>query len=86
MVRSAFANFKMVIIWCSKYTVFDGVLVTVVDSLGRLRSETHCAAYESSFVEHRTKRFVKPVFYVPCMVYISWSSAVYPNRRCCLQY
>jgi len=55
------------------------VLVSVVDGLRRRDLRRYGAAYESSFVYHHAKRFVKPAFYVPCMVYLSWPSAVYPN-------
>ena len=55
------------------------VLVAIVDGLGRRDLRRYGAAYESSFVYHHAKRFVKPAFYVPCMVYLSWPSAVYPN-------
>lgn len=55
------------------------VLVAVVDGLGRRDLRRYCTAFESSFVYHHAKRFVKPAFYVPCMVYLSWPSAVYTN-------
>ncbi|QHP79317.1 DUF4400 domain-containing protein [Pectobacterium odoriferum] len=44
-------------------------------------AETHSAAYEPSFVYHRAKRFIKPVFCISYIVYLSWSSAVYPNLQ-----
>ncbi|EJL91397.1 replicative DNA helicase [Pantoea sp. GM01] len=52
------------------------VLVAVVDGLGRRDLRRYGAANESSFVYHHAKRFVRPAFYVPCMVYLSWPSAV----------
>ncbi|WP_422616040.1 TIGR03747 family integrating conjugative element membrane protein [Pantoea nemavictus] len=55
------------------------VLVAVVDGLGRRDLRRYGAACESSFVYHHAKRFVRPAFYVPYMVYLSWPSAVYPN-------
>jgi len=55
------------------------VLVAVVDGLGRRDLRRYGAVYESSFVYHHAKRFVKPAFYVPRMVYLSWPSTVYPN-------
>jgi len=59
--------------------LFLMVVVAVVDGLGRRDLRRYGAAYESSFIYHHAKRFVKPAFYVPCMVYLSWPSAVYPN-------
>ncbi|CEE94268.1 TIGR03747 family integrating conjugative element membrane protein [Xenorhabdus koppenhoeferi] len=55
------------------------LLVAMVEGLGRRDLRRYGAAYESSFVYHHAKRFVKPAFVVPCMVYLSWPSAVYPN-------
>lgn len=55
------------------------VLVAVVYGLGRRDLRRYGAAYESSFVYHPAKRFAKPAFNLPCMVYLSWPSAVYPN-------
>ncbi|MBC8947031.1 TIGR03747 family integrating conjugative element membrane protein [Xenorhabdus indica] len=55
------------------------LLVAMVEGLGRRDLRRYGAGYESSFVYHHAKRFVKPAFYVPCMVYLSWPSAVYPN-------
>ncbi|MBD1225989.1 TIGR03747 family integrating conjugative element membrane protein [Xenorhabdus griffiniae] len=55
------------------------LLVAMVEGLGRRDLRRYGAGYESSFVYHHAKRFVKPAFYVPCMTYLSWPSAVYPN-------
>ncbi|PHM28334.1 TIGR03747 family integrating conjugative element membrane protein [Xenorhabdus innexi] len=55
------------------------LLVAMVEGLGRRDLRRYGAGYESSFVYHHAKRFVKPAFYVPCVVYLSWPSAVYPN-------
>lgn len=55
------------------------VLVVVVYGLGRRDLRRYGVAYESSFVYHHTKRCVKPAFFVPSMVYLSWPSAVCPN-------
>ncbi|MGP6466704.1 DUF4400 domain-containing protein [Pantoea agglomerans] len=43
------------------------VLVAVVDGFNR----RYAAAYESSFLYHHVIRFVKPAFYVSCVVYLS---------------
>ncbi|OWO79750.1 integrating conjugative element membrane protein [Photorhabdus luminescens] len=53
--------------------------VAVVEGLSRRDLRRYGAAYESSFVYHHAKRFVKPAFCVPCLLYLSWPSAVYPN-------
>ncbi|MGV8003732.1 TIGR03747 family integrating conjugative element membrane protein [Photorhabdus temperata subsp. temperata] len=53
--------------------------VVVVEGLSRRDLRRYGAAYESSFVYHHAKRFVKPAFCVPCLLYLSWPSAVYPN-------
>lgn len=55
------------------------VIVALVEGLGRRDLRRYGAAYESSFVYHHAKRAVKPVAYVPCMIYLSWPAAVYPN-------
>jgi len=55
------------------------ILVAMVDGLGRRDLRRYGAAYGSSFVSHHTKRSVKSAFYVPCLGYLSWPSAVYPN-------
>lgn len=60
------------------------VFIVVVDGLGRRDLRRYGAAYESSFVYHPAKRFAKPAFNLPCMVYLSWPSAVYPTCFCCL--
>lgn len=55
------------------------LLVAMVEGLGRRDLRRYGAGYESSFVYHHAKRFVKPAFFVPCMLYLSWPSAIYPN-------
>lgn len=55
------------------------LLVAMVEGLGRRDLRRYGAGYESSFVYHHAKRFVKPAFIVPCMLYLSWPSAIYPN-------
>jgi integrating conjugative element membrane protein (TIGR03747 family) len=37
------------------------------------------AGYESSFLYHHAKRFVKPAVYIPCVLYLSAPFSVYPN-------
>ncbi len=36
-------------------------------------------ASHSEAVMHTEKRIVKPAIYIPCMLYLSWPTAVYPN-------
>ncbi|MDC9612924.1 TIGR03747 family integrating conjugative element membrane protein [Xenorhabdus khoisanae] len=55
------------------------LLVAMIEGLGRRDLRRYGAAYESSFIYHHAKRFVKPAFVIPCMIYLSWPSAVYPN-------
>lgn len=55
------------------------VLVALTEGLGRRDIRRYGAGYESSFVYHHAKRMVKPAIYVPCMLYLSWPTAVYPN-------
>lgn len=51
----------------------------VVDGLVRRDLRRYGAGYESSFIYHHAKRFVKPAMYGPCMLYLSWPTAVWPN-------
>ena len=55
------------------------VLVAVVEGLGRRDLRRYGAADESSFVYHHAKKSVRPAIYVPCIIYLSWPGAVYPN-------
>lgn len=55
------------------------LLVAMTEGLGRRDLRRFGAGYESSFVYHHAKRFVKPAFIVPCVLYLSWPSAIYPN-------
>ncbi|MGP1065276.1 TIGR03747 family integrating conjugative element membrane protein [Serratia sp. CY56810] len=55
------------------------VLVALTEGLGRRDIRRYGAGYESSFVYHHAKRMVKPAVYIPCMLYLSWPTAVYPN-------
>lgn len=51
----------------------------IVDGLVRRDLRRYGAGYESSFVYHHAKRFVKPAMYGPCMLYLAWPTAVWPN-------
>ncbi|MCC3701659.1 TIGR03747 family integrating conjugative element membrane protein [Rouxiella badensis] len=55
------------------------VTVAIVEGLGLRDLRRYGAGYESSFVYHHAKRLVKPAIYLPCMFYLSWPTAVYPN-------
>ncbi|ATZ96540.1 TIGR03747 family integrating conjugative element membrane protein [Dickeya fangzhongdai] len=55
------------------------VIVAVVEGLGRRDLRRFGAGYESSFLYHHAKRLVKPAFYFPCMLYLSWPTSIYPN-------
>ncbi|EGT3611398.1 TIGR03747 family integrating conjugative element membrane protein [Morganella morganii] len=55
------------------------LLVAMVEGLGRRDLRRYGAGYESSFVYHHAKQFVKPAFFVPCLFYLSWPSEIYPN-------
>lgn len=55
------------------------LMVAMVEGLGRRDLRRFGAGYESSFVYHHAKQFVKPAFIVPCLIYLSWPSAIYPN-------
>ncbi|HBD1844111.1 TPA: TIGR03747 family integrating conjugative element membrane protein [Salmonella enterica] len=54
-------------------------VVALVEGLGRRDLRRYGAAYESSFIYHHAKRTVKPALFIPCMVYLSWPGAIYPN-------
>lgn len=55
------------------------IIVGVVDGLVRRDLRRYGAAYESSFLYHHAKRIIKPVIYIPCVLYVSLPFAVYPN-------
>ncbi|UPQ40169.1 TIGR03747 family integrating conjugative element membrane protein [Providencia rettgeri] len=55
------------------------LIVAAVEGLARRDLRRYGAGYESSFVYHHAKRFVKPAFFIPCMIYLSFPSAIYPN-------
>ncbi|MCX8967416.1 TIGR03747 family integrating conjugative element membrane protein [Erwinia psidii] len=55
------------------------ILVALTEGLGRRDIRRYGAGYESSFVYHHAKRMVKPAIYIPCMLYLSWPTSVYPN-------
>ena len=52
-------------------------LVAVVKGLGRRDLRRYGAAYESSFVYHHARKSIKPARYIPCILYLSWPTAVY---------
>ncbi|MFP1915983.1 TIGR03747 family integrating conjugative element membrane protein [Lonsdalea quercina] len=54
-------------------------IMGVVDGLVRRDLRRYGAGYESSFVYHHAKRFIKPALYGPCMLYLAWPTAVWPN-------
>jgi integrating conjugative element membrane protein (TIGR03747 family) len=54
-------------------------MVAVVEGLSRRDLRRYGAAYESSFVYHHARRLVRPALCVPCMLYLAWPVAVYPN-------
>jgi len=55
------------------------VMVAVVEGLSRRDLRRYGAGYESSFLYHHAKRFIRPSLIYPCMLYLSWPVAVYPN-------
>lgn len=55
------------------------ILTGIVDGLVRRDLRRYGAGYESSFVYHHAKRFIKPALYGPCMLYLAWPTAVWPN-------
>lgn len=55
------------------------IVVGSVDGLVRRDLRRYGAGYESSFVYHHSKRFIKPAIYLPIMIYLSWPFSVYPN-------
>ncbi|MDA5490237.1 TIGR03747 family integrating conjugative element membrane protein [Yersinia kristensenii] len=60
--------------------LFIMVCVTgIVDGLVRRDLRRYGAGYESSFVYHHARRLVKPALYGPCILYLSWPTAVWPN-------
>ncbi|ENP5334970.1 TIGR03747 family integrating conjugative element membrane protein [Salmonella enterica] len=55
------------------------IIVAVIDGLCRRDLRRYGAGYESSFLYHHAKRFVKPAVYLPCLLYLSWPTSIYPN-------
>ncbi|EJY1431405.1 TIGR03747 family integrating conjugative element membrane protein [Salmonella enterica] len=55
------------------------IIVAVIDGLCRRDLRRYGAGYESSFLYHHAKRFVKPAVYLPCLLYLSWPASIYPN-------
>ncbi|HCC5976832.1 TPA: TIGR03747 family integrating conjugative element membrane protein [Citrobacter koseri] len=60
--------------------LFGLVIITgIVEGLVRRDLRRYGAGYESSFVYHHARRFIKPALYGPCMLYLAWPTAVWPN-------
>lgn len=60
--------------------LFGLVIITgMVEGLVRRDLRRYGAGYESSFVCHHAKRFIKPAQYGPCMLYQAWLTAVWSN-------
>ncbi|ORM84295.1 integrating conjugative element membrane protein [Pantoea deleyi] len=60
--------------------LFGLVIITgIVEGLVRRDLRRYGAGYESSFVYHHAKRFIRPALYGPCMLYLAWPTAVWPN-------
>lgn len=55
------------------------MFVAVIDGLCRRDLRRYGAGYESSFLYHHAKKFVKPAVYLPCLLYLSWPVSIYPN-------
>lgn len=55
------------------------IIVAVIDGLCRRDLRRYGAGYESSFLYHHAKRFVKTAVYLPCLLYLSWPASIYPN-------
>lgn len=55
------------------------VMVAMVEGLSRRDLRRYGAGYESSFLYHHAKRFIRPSLIYPCMLYLSWPTAIYPN-------
>ncbi|EBQ8208535.1 TIGR03747 family integrating conjugative element membrane protein [Salmonella enterica subsp. houtenae] len=54
-------------------------MVAMVEGLSRRDLRRYGAGYESSFLYHHAKRFIRPSVIYPCMLYLSWPTAIYPN-------
>ncbi|HGP2366885.1 TPA: TIGR03747 family integrating conjugative element membrane protein [Salmonella enterica] len=55
------------------------VMVAMVEGLSRRDLRRYGAGYESSFLYHHAKRFIRPSLIYPCMLYLSWPTAIYPS-------
>ncbi|EAO5494020.1 TIGR03747 family integrating conjugative element membrane protein [Salmonella enterica subsp. enterica] len=55
------------------------VMVAMVEGLSRRDLRRYGAGYESSFLYHHARRFIRPSLICPCMLYLSWPTAIYPN-------
>jgi len=56
------------------------VMVAMVEGLGRRDLRRFGAGYESSFLYHHAKQFIRPSLTYPCMLYLSWPAAINPNH------
>jgi integrating conjugative element membrane protein (TIGR03747 family) len=72
--------FIRVIILFLSLPLFGLAAVTgIVEGLVRRDLRRYGAGYESSFVYHHAKRLFKPALYGPCMLYLAWPTAVWPD-------
>ncbi|MJZ42552.1 TIGR03747 family integrating conjugative element membrane protein [Salmonella enterica subsp. enterica] len=55
------------------------IIVAVIDGLCRRDLRRYGAGYESGFLYHHARRFIRPAVYIPCLLYLSWPSSIYPN-------
>ncbi|EFS2651946.1 TIGR03747 family integrating conjugative element membrane protein [Salmonella enterica] len=53
--------------------------VAMVEGLSIRDVRRYGAGYESSFLYHHARGLIKPSLVYPCMAYLSWPAAAYPN-------
>lgn len=53
--------------------------VAIVEGLSLRDLRRYGAGYESSFLYHHARGLIKPSLVYPCMAYLSWPAAAYPN-------
>ncbi|ECT1022267.1 TIGR03747 family integrating conjugative element membrane protein [Salmonella enterica] len=53
--------------------------VAMVEGLSLRDLRRYGAGYESSFLYHHARGLIKPLLVYPCMAYLSWPAAAYPN-------
>ncbi|EAU6350949.1 TPA: TIGR03747 family integrating conjugative element membrane protein [Salmonella enterica subsp. enterica serovar Muenchen] len=53
--------------------------VAMVEGLSLRDLRRYGAGYESSFLYHHARGLIKPSLVYPCMAYLSWPAAAYPN-------